>query len=47
MDHIITLYALRYAIGKQNQEVPNVAKYIVNNMQDMSCEDLKEILEEL
>ena len=47
MDHIITLYALRYAIGKQNQEVPNVAKYIVNNMQDMSCEELKEILEEL
>lgn len=47
MDSTIILYALRYATGKQNQELPNVAKCIKDNMQEMSCEDLKEILEEL
>jgi uncharacterized protein YeeX (DUF496 family) len=47
MNTTIILYALRYAMGRQNQELPNVSKFIQANMHDISCGDLQEILEEL
>ena len=47
MNTSIILYALRYAMSRQEQEFPTVSKFIQANMHEISCADLQEILEEL
>lgn len=46
-DNTVILYALRYAIRRENLEFPQMAEYITNNIHDISNSGLESILNEL
>ena len=46
-DNTVILYALRYAIRRENLEFPQMAEYISDNIHDISNSGLKNILNEL
>lgn len=47
MDTTIVLYALRYALGREDYSLPKVSMYIEDNIHDISNPALKTYLEEL
>lgn len=46
-DNTVILYALRYAIRKENLEFSQMAEYIGSNIHDISNSGLENILNEL
>lgn len=46
-DNLVILYALRYAMSKENLEFPQLAEYISRNIHDISNRGLEDILAEL
>jgi hypothetical protein len=47
MNMTIVLYSLKYAMDRPNMELSIVSKYIMENLQDIPSNDLKQMMLEL